>query len=194
MKGAAKYYVYTLSDPETNAVFYVGKGCGGRVKSHVKEVMAGRTPTNLPKHARIVAILNKGLFPVETIIESGMCEQDALGLEAKMIGEIDGLTNIAGGCVNPFQKVVMDAISVGNMLPSYKQAMAINKDQAVAIESVFGSMSGYVDFMHDAIVSAVDIAMSGSSGDDRKSLALRLIKTASDDSRATDWRLATTGC
>jgi uncharacterized protein len=31
------YYVYLLVDPQTDRVFYVGKGTGGRCFSHVRE-------------------------------------------------------------------------------------------------------------------------------------------------------------
>ena len=32
-----KYYVYLYSDPETNEIFYIGKGKGNRVFSHLTE-------------------------------------------------------------------------------------------------------------------------------------------------------------
>jgi len=34
---ALGYYVYLLKDPETDKVFYVGKGTGNRIFQHLKE-------------------------------------------------------------------------------------------------------------------------------------------------------------
>ena len=36
------FYVYALRDPRTGHVFYVGKGRGNRVFSHVRAVLAGQ--------------------------------------------------------------------------------------------------------------------------------------------------------
>ena len=49
-----KWYVYLLSDPNTNEVFYVGKGKGNRVFDHFKNLKK-----NDPKSQKIKEILNE---------------------------------------------------------------------------------------------------------------------------------------
>ena len=36
-KESRKFYVYVLADPESQAVFYVGKGIGSRAQDHIKQ-------------------------------------------------------------------------------------------------------------------------------------------------------------
>jgi uncharacterized protein len=38
-----QYYVYTLSDPRTNKIFYVGKGCGNRINHHLLGALEEKT-------------------------------------------------------------------------------------------------------------------------------------------------------
>ena len=37
ISGKMNYYVYALIDPTTDTIFYIGKGCGGRVYDHIEE-------------------------------------------------------------------------------------------------------------------------------------------------------------
>ena len=53
-----KWYVYLLSDPNTNEVFYVGKGKGNRVFDHFKNLKK-----NDPKSQKIKEILNQEKEP-----------------------------------------------------------------------------------------------------------------------------------
>lgn len=52
-----KYYVYIYSDPETDEIFYVGKGIGNRVFSHL-------TDTDDTEKSRFISrILDRGQEP-----------------------------------------------------------------------------------------------------------------------------------
>lgn len=95
-----RFYVYSLVDPRTGETFYVGKGCGGRVKQHVKEARCSGAGCNLLKVAKIRSILADGLDVTEVIIQDGLSEHEALRVERGYITALrDSLTNIASGGV-----------------------------------------------------------------------------------------------
>ena len=57
----AGYYVYELTDPRDGSVFYVGKGKGERVYSHVREFKRkSKHQSNPIKVARIADIIKSG--------------------------------------------------------------------------------------------------------------------------------------
>lgn len=94
-----KYYVYGLIDPRIDGpiekIFYIGKGVGNRVFSHLEGETA---PSEMSlKMDRISEIRQAGCEPEVTIIAHDLNEKDALRLEAQLIGIIDWLTNIVGG-------------------------------------------------------------------------------------------------
>ena len=88
------HYVYLYVDPETEKVFYVGKGKGNRMLSHV----SGRGKT---AHDAIIRKLRKrGLHPrVEVLIHGLKNEKEALAVEMAAIDLLgrDNLTNEVGG-------------------------------------------------------------------------------------------------
>lgn len=93
------FYVYELIDPRDNAVFYVGKGKGGRVSLHAKMARRGRIG-NAEKHRRIAEIHAAGLEVVENIVSRHANEDDAYAAERVRIAALKGsLTNIVGGVV-----------------------------------------------------------------------------------------------
>ncbi len=93
---ALKFYVYELIDPDSGEVFYVGKGWGNRVYSHLKKAIKG-DPSE--KADKIRKILQKGQKPELNIVDSGMTEEEAYDLEGKLIDKygIDNLTNVQRG-------------------------------------------------------------------------------------------------
>jgi hypothetical protein len=102
-----KFYVYTLSNPSTNTVFYVGKGCGSRAYSHERKVL--RNPkkySRLPKDKEILDILSLGLSVSVSFIKDNMSESEALILEAETIKSI-GISNLKNikpaGCASGFR-------------------------------------------------------------------------------------------
>jgi len=87
------YYVYILRDPETNEVFYVGKGTGNRVFAHVRAAI--ENPIKNDRLQRIREINAKGLEVNYEILRHGLNEQEAFEIEATLIDYIrlPNLTN-----------------------------------------------------------------------------------------------------
>lgn len=92
-----KTYVYRLIDPRNGETFYVGKGKGNRVFSHVRaeEGLEGDELDN--KLMRIRKIRLAGFEVAHVIHRHGMDKETASEVEAALIDAYPGLTNIAGG-------------------------------------------------------------------------------------------------
>lgn len=91
------FYVYTLSDPLTNKVFYVGKGTGNRVFAHAHEAI--ESPSEADKIGKIREILARGQAVRYEIARHGMTEAEALEVESALIdfiGLADLTNQIAG--------------------------------------------------------------------------------------------------
>ena len=93
------FYVYALADPllsgSLQKYFYIGKGNGNRAFDHLNgEPVLSEMSLKLD---RINEIRRVGLEPEISIIAHGLSEQEALRLEAQLIGIFDGLTNLVGG-------------------------------------------------------------------------------------------------
>ena len=93
-----QYYVYFLIDPRNNKVFYVGKGCGGRINHHLLGALEEKTlETEKIKTIRDIQKSDKevGL----TILRHGLTEKEAFEIECSMIDflGIENLTNLVNG-------------------------------------------------------------------------------------------------
>ncbi len=82
-----KYYVYVYSDPDTKKPFYVGKGKGNRVFSHLNNKSENE------KAQKINEILDKGKEPIIEILAHGLDEETALKVEAAAI-DLIGIKNL----------------------------------------------------------------------------------------------------
>lgn len=92
-----KFYVYRLIDPRNGETFYVGKGKGNRVFSHIRaaEGLEGDEVDN--KLRRIREIRLAGFEVSHVIHRHGMDEPTAFEVESALIDAYPGLTNIIDG-------------------------------------------------------------------------------------------------
>ncbi len=90
-----KTYVYRLIDPRNGETFYVGKGQGNRLFSHIHEQVEADDPNN--KLRRIRDIRLAGFEVAHVVHRHGMDEATAFEVEAALMDAYPGLTNIAGG-------------------------------------------------------------------------------------------------
>lgn len=92
-----KTYVYRLIDPRNGETFYVGKGKGDRVFSHVRGEQKLEANDLDNKMKRIHEIHLAGLEVGHVIHRHGMDDETAFEVEAALIDAYPGLTNVAGG-------------------------------------------------------------------------------------------------
>ena len=92
-----KFYVYRLIDPRNGETFYVGKGQGNRVFSHIRaeQRLEGDDLDNKIKRIREIRLA--GFVVAHVIHRHGMDETTAFEVESALIDAYPGLTNIAGG-------------------------------------------------------------------------------------------------
>jgi hypothetical protein len=92
-----KTYVYRLIDPRNGETFYVGKGRGNRVFSHIRaeQNLEGDEIDNRLKRIREIRLA--GFEVAHVIHRHGMDEKTAFEVEAALIDAYPGLTNVAGG-------------------------------------------------------------------------------------------------
>lgn len=83
------HYVYLYIDPRDGRPFYVGKGCGNRCFSHLRD------RADSEKVKRLTELGRLGLEPVMHLLKWALTEEDALLVEATAIDllGIDTLTN-----------------------------------------------------------------------------------------------------
>lgn len=89
------FYVYVLIRPDTNDVFYVGKGKGHRIFAHEQEALQQKG-NNSYKLNIIRKTLNQKNKITYGIVDFYIAEEDALDQECKLIKEI-GRSNLGSG-------------------------------------------------------------------------------------------------
>lgn len=90
------FYIYELSDPRDDSVFYVGKGKGNRINCHETEARSGRVSR---KCDRIREIEAAGLTVGKRKVKHFVDEQAAYDYEENLIAQhgLANLTNVAPG-------------------------------------------------------------------------------------------------
>ena len=92
-----KTYVYRLIDPRNGETFYVGKGQGNRVFSHIRAEQQLEGDDLANKIKRIREIRLAGFEVAHVIQRHGMDEKTAFEVESALIDAYPGLTNVVGG-------------------------------------------------------------------------------------------------
>ena len=150
------YYVYLLLDPmQGNTPFYVGKGTGTRVNSHVAEVRrmlalesalpTGTTAgTGLPsvKRRRIMDILGASMAPIELIVARFETEDEAFAVEATLINLVYGFDNLANlnrGHGSSFMRSLKDVQKVQREVTAQAQ---IDKIPGIDLQIIKGVRDG----------------------------------------------------
>jgi hypothetical protein len=128
------YYVYRLIDPRNGQTFYVGKGRGNRIFSHVQNQLNGKSDQQEDdkislKLKTIAEIRSSGLEVNHVIHRHGMDEHTAFEVEAALIEAYPGLANIAGGH-NNFER---GCAHVNELVIQYKAEEASIDEQLIAI-------------------------------------------------------------
>ncbi|MBI9045396.1 MAG: hypothetical protein JEZ06_12975 [Anaerolineaceae bacterium] len=97
------YYVYLLIDPETDSIFYIGKGNGNRIFAHLNHALS--SPLESDKLDKIRSIHAKGLQVKHIIHRHGLTEKEAFEVEAALIDFIGirDLSNIVHGHHSDFR-------------------------------------------------------------------------------------------
>lgn len=92
-----KTYVYRLIDPRNGETFYVGKGQGNRVFSHIRAEhnLEGDELDNKVKRIREIRLA--GFEVAHVIHRHGMDDKTAFEVESALIDAYPGLTNIVDG-------------------------------------------------------------------------------------------------
>jgi hypothetical protein len=91
------FYVYRLIDPRNGETFYVGKGKGNRVFTHVWDELGVNEDALTEKLQRIREIRKDGFEVAHVIHRHGLDERTALEVEAALIDAYPEADNIAGG-------------------------------------------------------------------------------------------------
>jgi hypothetical protein len=90
-------YVYLLIDPATGEPFYVGKGTGGRVVSHIRRGSYLALIQTSATRTRIKEIKAAGRDPEVAIVRHGLDDGQAFLVESALISSLPNLTNAVGG-------------------------------------------------------------------------------------------------
>lgn len=124
-----KTYVYRLIDPRNGETFYVGKGKGNRVFSHIhaEENLEGDDFDNKLKRIREIRLA--GFEVAHVIHRHGMDDRTAFEVEAALIDAYPGLTNVASGAgANDY-----GAMHANEIIRQYSAEEAVFKHKALLI-------------------------------------------------------------
>lgn len=120
-------YVYRLIDPRNGETFYVGKGKGNRVFSHILAEIDSDDPGD--KLRRIHEIRAAGFDVAHVIHRHGMDDDTAFEVEAALIDAYPGLTNaVTGSGSNEY-----GAMHAQEIVNKYQAEPAVFEHRAIVI-------------------------------------------------------------
>ena len=121
-----KHYVYLYIHPETDEVFYVGKGTGNRALAHANG--NGMAPHN----AIIRDLQTRGLQPrIELLIHGLETDQEAFAVEMAAI-DLLGLASLSNS-VKGHHSASRGRMTLGQVLTLYQQRPAVVDEPAILI-------------------------------------------------------------
>lgn len=145
-RAAHCYYVYELIDPRDFVVFYIGKGKGKRISSHVKNAKAGLIG-NVPKYMRIDDIHSAGMKVIERVVVSGLSSAASLKIERDLIHTSkSALTNIMMGTVSNTESAIERAkFMLKNVITFDRWIETASTKQKDAAIGEAGSLKSFYD-------------------------------------------------
>ncbi len=129
------FYVYALVDPRDSEIFYVGKGIGDRLFSHVNDELDRADSSDFisNKIDRIRDIRNQGFEVDHFVVRHGLSEKGAFEVEAALIDFVGltGLTNLVRG----YDSDDRGRMSVNEMIAKY-EAIEANITEPVILVTI----------------------------------------------------------
>ncbi|MGF1713229.1 hypothetical protein L4C37_22045 [Vibrio kagoshimensis] len=112
-----EYYIYLYSDPDTGEVFYVGKGCGNRVFSHLKDSKESAKVNKLSELKK----QNKSPH-IEILLHGLKDEETAKKVESAII-DLIGVKNLTNS-VRGFESTKVGRMSLEEVSALYDREQA----------------------------------------------------------------------
>ena len=136
-----KTYVYRLIDPRNGETFYIGKGKGNRVFSHVRGAEGLDGDDDDKKMKRIREIQRFGFEVAHVIHRHGMEDETAFEVESALIDAYPGVTNIMGG-VGGYEFGVMHATEIIRRYTA-EPAVFVHKAILISVNRTVAEISLY---------------------------------------------------
>ncbi|OGI67287.1 hypothetical protein A2823_01570 [Candidatus Nomurabacteria bacterium RIFCSPHIGHO2_01_FULL_41_91] len=124
------YYVYLLSDPRTEKIFYVGKGHGNRINHHLLGALEENTKES-DKIKTIRKIQSAGLEVGLTILRHGLTEKEAFEIESSVI-DLIGMKNLTNLVLGHYS-LERGKMMLKNIEIEYEAEEAVFTDRAMLI-------------------------------------------------------------
>lgn len=141
-----RWYVYKLIDPRNGEVFYVGKGKGNRVFSHVNGALVLNDEDEMSQKMETIREIHaQGLEVIHIIHRHNLDEQTAFEVEAALIDAYAGLTNLQSGHgSNDYGPVNSEQINQMYGLPQLDKFDEEDKVLIIKIKQEFVNATGSI--------------------------------------------------
>jgi hypothetical protein len=123
------YYVYSLTDPLSGKIFYIGKGTGNRIFAHVHEAIGN--PEKSDKLDMIRQIRKAGQTVKYEILRHGMTEKESLEVEAALIDFV-GLSDLTNK-VSGWRMDERGRMTISEVIATYRAEEVKIKEPALLI-------------------------------------------------------------